>query len=276
VREKLHPNLVVRYVPSTPEGWQGWHDAGAQRLYWRPNNLHSGYRDGVLSSKARATADALNFLGRNGVLATDMDSLYHHWATHGLHYYVSARLSWDPSLPFETVLDDYCRSGFGAGADAVKQYFLRGEKGVVPVIVGGRGQFPEITPETIKELRALLVGAAKATENDPPSHRRVAFLRAGLEFTALNAEAHRLAATPAPDPAAANEVMERRWELMRALFQQQPLAVNVGVVAGNDELLNRALKWKGPSEAGKAHRFLAPTGDDWLNEDQSATRRGSK
>jgi hypothetical protein len=137
--------------------------------------------------------------------------------------------------------------------------------------------FPQITPETIEQLRALLVSAAKATESDAPSHRRVAFLRAGLEFTAINAEAHRLADGAgngtAPDAKKAADIMERRWQLMRALLQQQPLAVNVGTVAANDEPLNRALAWKGPSEAGKAVKLLLPTGDNWLNEDQSATRK---
>src|SRR5204863_2687289 len=142
VREKLHPNLVVRYVPTTPEGWKGWHEAGAQRLYWRPNNLHSGYRDGVLSTRAKQTADTLNYLAANGILATDMDSLYNHWATHGLHYYAAARLSWDPSQNFDSLLDDYCRTGFGAAAESVKQYFLLAEKGVVPWAIGNRGQVP--------------------------------------------------------------------------------------------------------------------------------------
>lgn len=277
VREKLHPNIVVRYVPTLADGWRGWHDAGARRLYWRPNNLHSGYRDGVLSPKAHETADTLNYLGGNGILATDMDSIHNHWATHGLHYYVAARLSWDPSLKFDAVLDDYCQSGFGAGAESVKKYFQLAEKGVVPVIVNKRGAFPQIAPETIDTLRQLLVAAAKATESDASSHRRVAFLRAGLEFTALNAEAHRLADTAetstAPEAKVVNDVMERRWQLMRALLQQQPLAVNVGAVAAADEPLNRALNWKGPSEAGKAGKLQLPAGDNWLNEDQSATRK---
>jgi hypothetical protein len=171
------------------------------------------------------------------------------------------------------LLDDYCQTGFGAGADAVKQYFLLAEKSVVPVVIAGRGQFPTIAPEAIAELRTLLRAASKATESDAPSHRRVAFLRAGLEFTALNAEAHRLADTAPVDAKAAGDVMERRSQLMRALLRQQPLAVNVGTVAAADEPLNRALNWKGPTEAGKTGQLQLPAGDNWLNEDQSATRK---
>ncbi|HEV7406375.1 MAG TPA: hypothetical protein VGO11_25725, partial [Chthoniobacteraceae bacterium] len=159
----------------------------------------------------------------------------------------------------------------------VKKYFLRAEEGVVPVVVGGRGQFPQITPETIAGLRASLVAAAKATENDAPAHRRVAFLRTGLEFTAASAEAQRLreavANGGALDPAVASAAMERRWQLMRAILQNQPLAVNVGAVAANDGPLAAALHWKGPSEIVKAGKFQLPAGDDWLNGDQSATRK---
>jgi hypothetical protein len=277
VREKLHPNLVLRYVPSQADGWKGWQAAGATRVYWRPNNLYSGYRDGVLTPRARANAATQSYLAQHGMLATDMDSIYHHWATHGLHYYSAARLDWNPALSFDEILDDYCRSGFGAGAEEVKKYFLRGEQGVVPVVVGGRGQFPQITSETIAALRASLVAAAKATEKDPPSHRRVAFLRTGLEFTAASAEAQHLREAIANggtlDPAAASAAMERRWQLMRAILKNQPLAVNVGVVAANDGPLASALRWKGPSEAVKAGKFQLPAGDDWLNGDQSATRR---
>jgi hypothetical protein len=275
MREKLHPNIVLRYVPNNADGWKGWQAAGAKRVYWRPNNLHSGYRDGVLSPRARENSATLSYLAQHGMLATDMDSIYHNWATQGLHYYAMARLSWNPAQDFNVVLDDYCQTGFGAGAEQVKRYFLRMEKGVVLVL--GKGAFPEITPETIGELRASLVAAAKATEQDAPSHRRVAFLRAGLEFTAISAEAHRLADAAANggslDAKKANEVMERRWQMMRAILQHHPLAVNVGVVAGNDVTLNAALRWKGPSETAKTGKFQLQPDDDWLNEDQSATRR---
>lgn len=277
MREKLHPNLVLRYVPNNIDGWKGWETAGAKRVYWRPNNLYSGCRDGVLSPRARANAATQSYLAAHGMLATDMDSIYHHWATHGLHYYSAARLDWNPALSFDAILDDYCRSGFGAGAEEVKKYFLRAEEGVVPVVAGGRGQFPEIKPETIAALRTSLVAAAKATENDPPSHRRVAFLRTGLEFTAASAEAHRLKVALQTgdliDPAAPAAAMERRWQLMRAILQTQPLAVNVGIVAGNDGPLAAALHWKGPSDEVKAGKFQLPAGDDWLNGDQSATRK---
>jgi hypothetical protein len=266
-------------VPNETEGWKGWLAAGARRGYWRPNNVHGGYREGALKPSGRSTAEKVRFFATHGALATDMDGIYDNWATQRIEYYVAARLSFDPSLSYDDLLADYCRTGFGAGAESVKQYFLLIETGVTPVVINNRGQFPKIDPQTIERLREHLVAAAKATADDGPSRRRVDFLRAGFELTAMSAEAHRLknaaAAGEAVDPAAAHAVLERRWQLMRAMFERQPLAVNVAVVAAHDRQLNEPLKWKGPTDAVRSGKFSLPAGDDWLNEDQSATRRGS-
>src|SRR5262249_34694600 len=141
-----------------------------------------------------ALAETMRTLTAGGMLATDMQGIYDNWATQGLEYYVAARMCWNPSLTYEAILDDYCRTGFGAGAEQVKRYFLLAEKGIVPV--GGKlGQSPQLVPETIAEMRALLIAAAKATEADLPAHRRVTFVRAGLEFTVVSGEAHRLKET---------------------------------------------------------------------------------
>ncbi len=277
VRERLHPNLVVRFVPSVADGWKGWQMAGAKRVYWRPNNLGSGYRTGALSPQARETASTMRYLAANGMLATDMDSVFHNWATQGLHYYTAARLNWDPTLSFDALLQDYCQTGFGAGAAAIKKYLLLAEQGVQPRKSGKRSTFPLILPETLTAMRAELVTAAKATAADAAAHQRVAFLRAGFEFTAISAEAHRLAesmeAGTKPAPAAVTALMERRWQMMRAIAQNHPLAVNVVVVAANDAPLNAALGWKGPSALARNGKLQLPAADNWLNEDQSATRK---
>lgn len=277
VREKVHPSLIVRYVPNETDGWDGWRTAGAKRIFWRPNNLQSGHRTGVPKPVLRSTAEKIQFFTKHGMLATDMDSIFDNWATQGLEYYVASRVSWDPSQSFDALLDDYCRSGFGAGADQLKQYYTLIDAEIVPVVVSNRSQFPRITPQTVERMRALLVDAGKATANDSESHRRVAFVRAGFEFSAISAEAHRLKDAvqmgETVDLAAAHALLERRWQMMRALFEQQPLAVNVAVVAANDRALYDPLKWPGPSAAGKSGKFKLPADDDWLNEDQSATRK---
>lgn len=277
VREKVHPSLIVRYVPNETDGWDGWRTAGAKRIFWRPNNLQSGHRTGVPKPVLRSTAEKIHFFAKNGMLATDMDSIFDNWATQGLEYYIAARVSWDPSLSYDALLDDYCQSGFGAAAGPLKQYFTLIDSEIVPVVVANRSQFPKLTPQTIERMRAQLVAAGKATANNPEAHRRVAFVRAGFEFTAISAEAYRLKNAvlngEKVDLPTAHALLERRWQMMRALFEQQPLAVNVAVVAANERPLYDPLKWAGPSAAAKGGKFTLPADDDWLNEDQSATRK---
>jgi hypothetical protein len=188
-----------------------------------------------------------------------------------------ASMSWDPSQSFDALLDDYCRSGFGAGAAQMKKYYTLVETEVVPASAGGRGQFPKISPAAIERMRALLVEAGKATSSEPGAHRRIGFVRTGFEFTAISAEVHRLkeAALEGKDVdlPAAHALLEKRYQMMRAMFERQPVAVNVAFVAANDRALNDALKWKGPSAAVKAGSFTLPPSEDYLNEDQSALRK---
>lgn len=279
VRERLHPNLIVRYVPSEAKAWKGWKEAGAQRIYWRPNNLHGGYVYGVVSPRARTIAEHIRTFANDGMLATDMQGIYNFWSTQGLDYYVAARVTWNPSLTFDTVLDDYCTSGFGTGAEHIKKYWRLADSGIEIRKIGRRGQFPLIAPETLEAMRAALIAASKATASEVGAHQRVDFLRAGFEFTAISAEAHRLKEAAESgtklDSATVTAVMERRWQIMRAILKSHPLAVNVALVAANDAPLNAALGWKGPSALAREGRLTLPMDDDWLNSDQSEKRGGA-
>lgn len=178
VREKLHPNLVVRYVPSTIDGWGGWQKAGASRIYWRPNILLAGRNDGKLHVMAKRLADTIGFLSKNGMLAVDFDSVIHYWAVHGLNYYTAARMAWNPGLTAEDILDDWCGNGFGTAADPVREYFLKAQA----ITEESERNF---TPERIRELRRLLDRAATLARADREVTARLDFLRLGLNFTEL-------------------------------------------------------------------------------------------
>lgn len=207
-----------------------------------------------------------------------MQGIYNNWAVQGLDYFTAARVTWDPSLTFEAVLDDYCRSGFGAGAEQGKKYWLLADTGIEPRKTGRRGLFPRIKPATLEAMRAALVAAAKATANDAPAHHRVSPSCGPDSSSPISAEAHRLkeaaeSSGTKPDPAAVSAVMERRWQMMRAIFQSHPLAVNVTLIPMNDAPLNAALRWKGPGALAKSGKLQLPTDDNWFSEDQSATRK---
>ncbi len=178
VLQRLHPNMVLRYVPSGSEGWEGWQQAGAKRIYWRPNILLAGRRDGKLHVMAQRLADTMRFMADRGMLATDFDSIIHNWAVHGLNYYATARLTWNPYLTAGEILDSYCEPGFGAGAASIRRYFLRAQE----ITSTPDASY---TPATLRELRGLLDEADRACGDDEAVGARIAFLRMGLNFTEL-------------------------------------------------------------------------------------------
>lgn len=248
VREKLHPNLVVRYVPSDTAGWTGWQQAGARKIYWRPNILYFGASEGTFNTfTAREMAEKMNYLVDHAMVGTDMDCILDDWAAMGVAYYASARLNWNPRLKYEEILEDYCRSGFGAAAEAMKRFYGRVDALRDPISKDlGNARLAHYTPQATAELTALLDEAAKAAGADRAAGERIAFVRAGWDFTAITAQAWALrnaAAAGRPyDRAAAAELMARRKAMMRELALKWPLAVNVPYVAGNEAYLWRPLK----------------------------------
>jgi hypothetical protein len=224
VRERLHPNMVLRYVPSGSEGWEGWQQAGAKRIYWRPNILLTGRRDGKLHVMAQRLADTMRFMADRGMLATDFDSIIHNWAVHGLNYYATARLTWNPYLTADEILDSYCQPGFGAGAASVRRYFLRAQE------ITSQSE-SSYTPETLRELRSLLDEADRACGDDDAARARIAFLRMGLNFTELQMtlEAFNDQAankTPALDRQRVEQLLELNYVTLRDIALNHNLVVH--------------------------------------------------
>ena len=254
VRRKLYPNLVVRYVPDNPDGWDGWRQAGARKIYWRPNILLRGYRTGELRVYGRALAETFARLARDGMLATDMDSIVHNWAVHGINYYVAARMNWNPALGYDEILNDYCAAGFGPAALPVRRYFVRAEEMIRPPKDG-------YTAEDTAELRRLLEAADKAAGDDEAVCRRIAFLRIGLNYTDLLYAIHRMADAAdrrqPVDRAAAGRLMDLHFLVMRDILRHHHLAVNVcSATWGSGNFARwRVLGWDGQPSAGLLERI---------------------
>ena len=123
----------------------------------------------------------------------------HHWSTEGVNYYVLARLLWNPDANIDAILDDYCASGFGEAAAAVRRYLNRIEQ-ITDRIAEKDCTVTELyTPETTSELNAIL-DEADRVNNDSTVRRRIAFLRRGLAFTVLQHRAHQFVARHAVTP----------------------------------------------------------------------------
>jgi len=224
VRQKLHPNLVVRYVPSTADGWEGWQKAGAKRIFWRPNILLANRRNGLPHVMIQRLADTMTFMADNGTLATDFDSIIHNWAVHGVNYYAAARLNWNPYLTAREILDDYCRAGFANGAEAVKHYFLK----IQEIAADDEKTY---TPKVIRQLRWLLNEAEQAAGDDETVRSRIAFLRIGLNFTELQMAINRMVEQakvrdPALDSNRASQLLALNYFMLRDIVRNDHLAVN--------------------------------------------------
>ena len=137
VLRKLHPNIAIRVVglTYTDEGkrrqalsdWAAW-ASSVKRVYVRPNALLAGRRQGTPVVYVHKLAEDFRFMADHSLVGTDFDSCCHNWATQGLNYYVCAKLHWNPYLDVDELIDDYCQTGFGSGADSVKKYLSKLEE----------------------------------------------------------------------------------------------------------------------------------------------------
>ncbi len=255
VERKLHPNLVVRFAPlgyhseeyrqESLRDWDGWSKA-AKRMYFRPNLMLLGRRDGLPLLYVHKFGADFRYLASHGMMGTDFDSCCHHWATQGLNYYVVARLHWNPAQDVDALVDDYCRAGFGPAAKSVRRYFDKLEA-LLNEAATGKGKAAEaFTPESVAALRKELDQARREAETDPVVAKRVAFLELGLRWTAIEAKAHTLLSDPKADREAAKRPLDERFLLMKEVFQKTPLGLNVAYISWGEDGLWAKLGWKRP------------------------------
>lgn len=199
----------------------------------------------------------------------------HHWATEGLNYYVLARLLWNPDAGVDAILDDYCQSGFGGAWREVRRYFARIEELTNEIAAKELDATAPYTPAVVAELRGVLDAADRAATEDIV-RRRIRFLRRGLEFTALQHLTHDFAARHTVQPLSADEkselsrLQQEKWLLMRRIFREEPLAVNVAMVAWGSEGLFRKFGWRG---AGNVPRSVIDADEEGRPVDLQAPGR---
>jgi hypothetical protein len=257
VERKLHPNLVVRFAPlgyhdedyrqESLRDWDGWAKA-AKRIFFRPNLMLAGRRDGLPLLYVHKFGKDFRHLAGHGMMGTDFDSCCHNWATQGLNYYVVARLHWDPEQDVDALVDEYCRAGFGPAARSVRRYFDgleavldRAAARKTPAVAG-------FTAEAVAGLRKELEQARKEAADDAVIAKRIAFLEVGLRWTEVEARAHALLADPAKaDKQAVKKTLDGRFALMRQVFRETPLALNVAYVAWGEDALWSRLGWEAPA-----------------------------
>jgi len=208
VHEKVRDNVIIGFVGFNSlddEGWEehrkfwdAWAKA-APHLFLRPNLLNRGEAYPLVY--VHRLGETLRHCGETGMMGADFDTLRHHWASQGLNYYVLARLLWNPRADVDALVDDYCRSGFGAAAPAVQRYFEAVEahtRLIGATAAGDRKGFGEETlslhtPEVFQRLQKPLDEARRLAGADSLVQQCIAFLAEGLQYARLRSEALRVA-----------------------------------------------------------------------------------
>jgi hypothetical protein len=255
VERKLHANIVVRFAPlgyhdedyrqESLRDWDGWSKA-AKRIYFRPNLMLAGRRDGMPLLYAHKFGKDFRYLADHGMMGTDFDSCCHNWATQGLNYYVVARLHWNPEQDVDAIVDDYCQAGFGPAAKAVRRYFDGLEALMDEAATKKAKAVTVFHPKALAGLRKELEQARRDAGSDPTVAKRIAFLELGLRWTEIEARAHTFLADPdKADKEAASTTLDERLALMREVFQKTPLALNVAYISWGEDALWSRLGWRG-------------------------------
>ena len=236
--------LDADYLAYSRKCWDFW--AGvARELRWRPNLFLGG--KGLPFIYAGELAKDIKHFAATGMIAGDFSSNTHCWATQGLNYYVLAQLLWDPSQSLDSVIDDYCQSGFGKAADLMKQYFAEVEK-LTGKFARNQGENADeledltatasknfyhkfiriYTPAKFAALEGILNRAKSLLPESSVELRRVEFVASGLEYGKIMAEFWRkFYSTPKKSRSSLIPEINALVEKWHQQMAKYPFAVNI-------------------------------------------------
>ena len=212
VKTKISGDIIMEYVPrigypwkteqrrTACEEWQKWREAGASMLL-RPNYTLRGHNFPIYY--ADELAEDFSFAWKNGLVATDFDSLIGQYATQGLNTYACARIHMKGYLSKEEIFSEYFRA-FGPAEKEIREYYghlkkIAGTSGDIVSknflglnFAGFAGDFlsmPAVyTPEVLDQCLALLDKAEAKTAPGSVERGRVEFLKNGIRHAELNSE----------------------------------------------------------------------------------------
>ncbi|MEO6738947.1 MAG: DUF4838 domain-containing protein [Chthoniobacteraceae bacterium] len=129
----LPSNVALAYIPGAPSDTLldgiaeteanvlGWITHGCTQMYLRPNWMLSAHC-GPEWPTHRVGEHFKRLLASGNIKGFDSDSTCGSYASFGLYYYLICRLIADPTLPVDTIVDEYC-SAFGSASGKVRDYF---------------------------------------------------------------------------------------------------------------------------------------------------------
>ena len=243
--------------------WKFWARV-SDELILRPNHLLGG--GGFPMLYMHEMGKDLRYCAETGMIGSDYDSLTHQWANNGLNYYVLGEMLWDPSRSVDDLIDEYCRLGFGKGAEAMKKYFLHCEK-LTGVFADGNSVTLEVVEDLTVEKRESMISriskifneaemkklggyldeARKLTGEDSIERKRVEFIATGYLLTKNRIEFNKKFSA-APNRAAKLKLSQEQHKYFWELYKKHPFAFNLTRIAGSQYTSYwRHAGWK-PSE----------------------------
>lgn len=202
---------------------------------WRPNTGNvAGWQSGLPDVPIERTMESFQFAIDHGCIGITVDSILESWATQGPLYYVLARMTWDPSQKWNTVMEEYYTRGFGPAAAEVKAYWKllemsRNQK--VDQYPKEQDGYAEVYNKKFfqQAYRLLDIATEKVAKSDNEKYRkRIAFLRVGLDHTRLTTELRELSMklllTSGKDVKLADQVREK-WKEIEQNSTRQPYAI---------------------------------------------------
>lgn len=276
---RLPSNVVIGFVGLTyfneetrlkdRANWDGWTRAATQ-LFVRPNALHGGY--GFPAVYVHKLDEDIKHMYQTGMIAGNFDAVLHNWASHGLNYYVLAKLLWDPSQNVDDIVQDYCKQGFGTAAPAMQRYFSELEK-LTNTIAETRTDVDNsqveddlsqyefwrnvkqmtrmhYTRARIGHLQTILNEAKRAAGKDKQVQARIVFLEQGLRYSRVEGDA--LRALFAPENAAKQQLvlqaLKKRQEVFKDIYQNHFYAQNVLYPLNRETTAWQKFGWKPDAE----------------------------
>ena len=214
-------------------------------IFLRPNLPQWMSRLAIPHIARQETIDNFRWIAEQGCVGLFFDTNREHWATQNVDFYLMAQLAWDPYQDGQSLLDDFYRRGFGPAADEVRVFHDTMEAAFAQLVrtEGGRDlpkYFVQLrdevyTDELFERAGADLQRAAERASGGPEKvSRRIAFLRAGLDFTrhlllAVTA-GHRWAQSKEQDTAARDEV-RGHWKAIQQIDAEYPHALYLRVIS---------------------------------------------
>ena len=203
----------------------------APNLMWRPNlGGRAGWQQGQLDVPITSAINDIKYVADLGVMAFYFDRIWEHWGTQGPLYYVITQLVWDPSQDAQAILDDYYQRGFGPAAETIKAYWQFAEQKREALVASERDQ-PEVYDQAFfDKANGLLDKAAEQVADAPAKYgKRIDFVRAGLDHQKVIVDLRVLMAqylASGQQDTAAAEKARAKWEEMRQIAEEHPIAIN--------------------------------------------------